>query len=153
MAVTTLLCSAKRKQFNLKCYSHAVWAIKGGDGFWHGACHQHPHQVLKRLGADGGVLAVQLAPEAMKENERLRSLPGALGRAEELVDVLRPVVLNGEPCQGDPWTAARVVTILKAEGREATEEEAREVLELLCEEKIMEHWGEGSYDCIAHLPG
>lgn len=153
MAVTTLTCSGTRKQYGLKCYSVAVWAIKGPDGYWHGACHHHPHQVLKRLGAKGAALTVQLATEAMKENERLRNLPGTLTRAEELVDVLRPIVLNGEPCKGDPWTAERVATILSNEGHQATGEEAREVLELLCEEKIMEHWGDGSYDCIAHLPG
>ena len=77
MAVTTLVCSAKRKHYGLKCQALAVWAIKGRDGYWHGACHQHPHQVLKRLGATGDELTVRLATEAMKENERLRNLPAS----------------------------------------------------------------------------
>lgn len=152
MAVTTLTCSATRKQYGLKCYSLAVWAIKGEDGYWHGACHHHPHQVLKRLGAEGATLTVQLATEAMKENERLLNLPSVLTRAEELLDLLRGIVLNGEPCHGDPWTAERVAAILEREKQPCTPELAHELLELLCEEKIMEHWGNGSYDCIAHLP-
>lgn len=150
--VTTLVCSAKRKHYGLMCQSLAVWAIKGGDGFWHGACHQHPHQVLKRVGSEGAVLTVQLATEAMKENARLRALPATLTRAEELAEVLRPVVLNGEPCNGDPWTPLRVVAMLLQEGHDASLEEARETLEVLCEENVMEHFKDEEYDCIAHMP-
>lgn len=152
MTVTTLTCSGKRKQFGLKCYALAVWAVLGTDGNWHGACHQHPHQVLKRLGAGGDKLTVMLASKAMAENARLRALPGILTRAEELLDVVREIVLNGEPCNGDPWTPQRVVLILEQEKQACTPELAREVLELLCQENVMEHWGDEQYDCIAHVP-
>lgn len=159
MAVTTLTCSAKRKQFNLSCHSLAVWAVKGKDGYWHGACHQHPHQVLKRLGAGGDKLTVMLATEAMAENERLRNLPGVLTRAEELVDVLRPLVLEaadlvpGRTGGDDRWTARRVQLILKRHAQEECDETlAGELLELLDSENVVEHQGEGIYVCIAALP-
>lgn len=159
MSVTTLTCSATRKQFRIKCYALAVWAIKGKDGYWHGACHQHPHQVLKRLGADGTKLTVMLATEAMAENARLRALPSVLTRAEELVDVLRPLVLEaadlvpGRTGGDERWTARRVRLILKRHAQEECDEAlAGELLELLDSENVVEHQGEGIYVCIAALP-
>jgi hypothetical protein len=160
MSVTTLTCSGKRKHYGLMCQALAVWAIKGADGYWHGACHQHPHQVLKRLGADGTKLTVQLATEAMAENARLRNLPGVLTRAEELVEVLRPLVLEaadlvpGRTGGDDRWTVHRVRLILKRHADEECDDAvAAELLELLDEENVVEHQGEGVYVCVASLPG
>lgn len=159
MTVTTLTCSARRKQFNLACHSLAVWAIKGRDGYWHGACHQHPHQVLKRLGADGAKLTVMLATEAMAENARLRALPSVLTRAEELLDVLRNFVHEecdpgrGSTGASDVWTTDRVRNILARRGGEQCDETlARELLELLDSENVVEHQGDGNYVYTAALP-
>ena len=150
MSVTTLTCSAKRKHYGLQCQALAVWAIKGTDGYWHGACHQHPHQVLKRLGAGGDKLEVRLATEAMAENARLLALPGVLTRAEELAEVLRPLVLEGDD---ERWTPHRVrYTLIRQAGDDCGDEVAGELLEVLCEERVLESQGEGVYVCIAALP-
>lgn len=152
MAVTTLTCSGKYKQYKLTCHQLAVWAVKGADGYWHGACHQHPHQVLKRLGADGAELTVQLATKAMAENERLRNLPAIVTEAERLTDALRRLVLDGDPRNGEPWTAHRAMLLLRSGRHRCTPELAQEVLELLCEEHVMAHQGKGVYECVAHVP-
>lgn len=147
--MTTLTCSATRKHYKLRCWSLAVWAIKRRDGdTWHGACHQHPHQVMKRVRGDGGELVVMDATEAMEENARVRAARLAGEEGEHLLDRLRELVLDTD----DPWDAARAMAALRAEGYVLGEEWGPALLRALVKERVLEEKEAGSYVCIAHLP-
>lgn len=148
-----LRCSGTSKQFKLKCYREATWAVRTQDGAnWWGACYQHPHQVMKRLAEGGKALVVWDAKEAMAENERLRERNEVILNqgefADRALDVLRPLVLDSD----DVWTWERVVDVLAENKFAATSAQGHELLELLCEEHVVEHQGDGRYQCIASLP-
>lgn len=147
--VTTLLCSGKSARYGYTCHSDAAWAVRTREGDqWHGACHQHPHQVLKRLGGDGTELVVRDAKTAMAENARLRAQHAAQDEAELLLDELRRAVLDTE----DDWDAARAMAALRAEGYVVGKEWGPALLTALAKERVLEDRGEGRYVCIAHLP-
>jgi len=148
-----LTCSGVRKHYKLKCWGEATWAVRALNGdTWHGACHQHIHQVLKAYGATGEELVVRTAASAMEENDKIRQQNRALmnegGWADRCLDVLRPLVLDSD----DVWTGERVAAILGEHRFSATSVQGHELLELLCEEHVVEHQGHGKYVCIAHLP-
>lgn len=155
----TLTCSAKRKRHGMDCYSLAVWAVKAKNGqHWHGACHQHPHQILKRLGGDGAELEVCLATAVMEELAHASRVQHAVTRAEAMVDTFRPLVQDTDRI----WTPQRSVDILVQHGHlpppaDATGVQdarllARELLEILCDEGVLEHLGEGRYEPVGTLP-
>lgn len=147
--MTTLTCSAVRKHYKLHCSSLAVWAVKRRDGDqWHGACHQHPHQVMKRVRGEGGELVVMDAVEAMEENDRLRAVHRAAEEREHLLDRLREVVLDTD----EPWDSARALAALRAEGYVLGEAWGPALLVALEKERVLEEKEAGSYVCIAHLP-
>lgn len=154
-----LTCSANRKYQGAPCYSRAVWAIKRRDGqHWHGACHLHPHQVLKRLGADGGELEVRTAQSAMDELERVKNVQRAVTRAEELVDTFRSLVQDADRI----WTAEYSVDMLVHHGHlpppaDAPQVQdalllARELLELLCAKAFSSTGVRGGTSRSAHCP-
>ena len=148
-----LRCSGRYQRFDLKCYREAAWAVRVADGTtWSGACYQHPHQVMKRMAEGGKQLVVQDAVEAMAENARVREANRALlnegGWADCALDVLRPLVLDSD----DVWTGERVAAVLGQNRFSATSVQGHELLELLCEEHVVEHQGHGKYTCIASLP-
>lgn len=152
-ATFVLRCSGKSKRFNLKCHQEAAWAVRDNDGStWYGACYQHPHQVMKRMAEGGKTLVIMDAKEAMAHNARVREANRALlnegGWADRALDVLRPLVLDSE----DVWTGERVAAVLGENRFSATSVQGHELLELLCEEQVVEHQGHGKYTCVASLP-
>lgn len=155
----TLTCSGKRKHHGMDCYSIAVWAVKKRDGSrWHGACHHHSHQILKWLGGDGAELEVRLATAVVEELDRVAHVRETATRAETMVSSFRPLVQDTE-CT---WTTQRSVDVLvrnghlpppaDAAGLQDARLLARELLELLCGEGVLEHQGEEKYEPVGPLP-
>lgn len=138
-----LTCSGKSRTANLGCFTPATWAVRRRDGAtWHGACFHHSHQVMKRAsGKENAELVVAPARVAVDELMAMRSRLRIEADKDDFLAVLRPHLQDS----GERWSGPRVAELLRSRGLKLTDDQGTELLEFLCDERVMEATGDGRY--------